>query len=260
MKKQTKVIYYQDEQLDDFAGFEKKDITIDGEYKYINNNFAYKALAFLAYRCIMTPFCYLYGKIKFGFKIKNKEVLKPYKNSGYFLYANHTLPFADAFIPSFISMPKKPYVIVNKQNLAHAKTFVKMNGALPLPDTMQATKNFLKAIKIRHDEKSPIVIYPEAKIWPYYTKIRNFNEKSFAYPVDYDAPVFCFTTTFTHRKFRKIPKVTVWVDGPFFADKTKTKSEQKQQLRDMAFTTMNERSKFSNYEYVKYIKKENTND
>ncbi len=255
MKKYSKVIYYQDEQNDDFAGFEEKDITIDGDFKYINNSVPYKILEFLAYRTVMTPFCYLYGKVKFGFNIKNKKILKAYKKSGYFIYGNHTLPFADAFLPSFICSPKKPYIIVNKQNVAHAKTFVMMNGALPLPDTMQATKNFMRVIKTRHNQGSPIVIYPEAKIWPYYTKIRGFSEKSFAYPVDYDAPTFCFTNTFTKRKFRRIPKVTVWVDGPFFADKEKSKAEQKQELRDKVYKAMEERSKMSNYEYIKYIKK-----
>jgi len=260
MKIQERVIYYQDEQKDDFAGFKDKEIKIDENFKYIHTNKLYKILSFIVHRLIMTPFCFLYGKIKFGFKIKNKQVLKPYKKVGCFMYGNHTLPFGDAFFPHFITAPKKPYIIVNKQNVAKAKTFVMMNGALPLPDTINATKNFLKAIKIHNQNGSPIIIYPEAKIWPYYTKIRNFDEKAFSYPIDYNAPTFCFTTTYTKRKFRKIPKVTIWIDGPFFADTTKTKQEQKLELRNKVFNAMTERSKNSNYEYIKYIRKEENND
>lgn len=260
MKKRTKVIIFKDEQIDDFAGFKDKEIIIDKNFKYINMNKMYKLLSFIVYRVIMTPFCYLYCKIKFGFIIKNKEVLRRYKNRGYFLYGNHTLPFGDAIFPHIIATPKKPYIIVNKQNVAKAKTFVMMNGALPLPDTISATKNFLKAIEFHINSNSPIVIYPEAKIWPYYTKIRNFSERSFAYPVDFDTPTFCFTTTYTQRKFRKIPKVTVWVDGPFFADKNKTKAEQKLELKNKVYDAMNKRSYESNYEYIKYIKQGEVDD
>lgn len=255
-----KVVYFQDAQKDDFAGFKDKEIKIDENFKYINANWFYKILSFVVNRIIMVPFCFLYGKIKFGFNIKNKHVLKPFRKQGYFMYGNHTLLFGDAFFPHFITAPKKPYIIVNKQNVAKAKTLVMMNGALPLPDTIGATKNFLKAIKTHNQNGSPIIIYPEAKIWPYYTKIRNFDEKSFCYPVDYNSPIFCFTTTYTSRRFRKIPKVTIWIDGPFFTDNTKTKQEKKLDLRNQVYNTMNKRSQNSNYEYIEYVKKEGEDD
>ena len=91
------VEYYQDEQKDDFAGFKEKEIKIDEKFKYIRTNKLYKILSFIVHRLIMTPFCFLYGKIKFNFQIKNKKILQPYRKVGYFMYGNHTLPFGDAF-------------------------------------------------------------------------------------------------------------------------------------------------------------------
>ena len=45
------------------------------------------------------------------------------------------------------------------------------------------------------------------------------------------------------------------VDGPFFPDKTLSKQEQKQNLRDQVYKQMTERSKNSNIEHIKYILK-----
>lgn len=48
-------------------------------------------------------------------------------------------------------------------------------GALPLPDDAVATKNFLQAVETRIGEKHAVTIYPEAHIWPYYTKNTTFS-------------------------------------------------------------------------------------
>lgn len=261
-KQEEKVIYYSDELNDEFSGITRNTIEIDSDYKYIKKNIFWKIGEFFIYRIIMTPFAYLYCKIKFLHKFKNKKVLKQVKKTGYFVYANHTLTGADAFIPNVLNFPKKTFVIVNRDNVSvkGLKWFIEMNGGMPLPSTAGATKNFISALEKRV-KKNPIQIYPEAHIWPFYTKIRPFISTSFRYPVKFDKPVFCFTNTFHERKFGKKPKVITYVDGPFYADKNLSVKEQEQQLRNKVFETMCERAKLSTYEYVKYIKKEeNTND
>ena len=50
------------------------------------------------------------------------------------------------------------------------------------------------------------------------------------------------------------------LDGTFFADKTKTKSEQKLELKNKVYNAMNKRSNKSNYEYIKYIKQGEADD
>ena len=129
-----------------------------------------------------------------------------------------------------------------------------MLGGVPIPTTRRGMRGFCDAVA-RHAEKNHcVVIYPEAHIWPYYTKIRPFKDVSFRYPVEENKPVFCFTTTYQKRKFSKLPKVTVYIDGPFFPDENLSLKDNRKKLRDLVYETMLERSKNSTYEYVHYIK------
>ena len=131
-------------------------------------------------------------------------------------------------------------------------------GALPLPDGLAATHNFTQAISRRVEQKRVICIYPEAHIWPYCTKIRNFRDASFRYPVQYKTPSYCFTNVYTKRKFFATPKITTYVDGPFYPDETLSPAEARRKLRDEIYDAMCERSKLSDYDGIIYVKeKEN---
>ena len=195
-------------------------------------------------------------RVKPPHQFKNRKVLKTVKG-GYFVYANHTNQYSDSISPTFICFPHKPYVIVNRDNVYMPiwGKFAHMWGALPLPDTIDATKNFKKAMDYYVSNNRPIIIYPEAHLWPYYTKIRNYTEKSFRYPVEYNLPIFTFTTTYHKRKFSKNPRMIVYIDGPFYPDVNLNSLDKKKQLRDIAFIKMTERAKLNTYEYIKYIQR-----
>ncbi len=251
-----KIIYYENI-TDDFTDNENiKTKVIDDNYKYIHKNIFWKFLSFITYRCIMIPIAWLYMKIKFDFKIENKSVLKDAKNKGAFLYINHTQTIGDAFIPNVISFPMKVCVIVHPNNIS-MKFFGKiseLSNGLPLPSTSGAAKNFMNAITKCIEEKNIVAIYPEAHVWEYYTKIRNYKEESFRYPAKTGAPTYAVTTTYRKRK-NKNPRIVAYVDGPFYADNNKSYSEQKIELRNKVFDAMNERAKTNDIEYIRYVKK-----
>ena len=258
--KEKQIIYYQDEINDDFANSNINAIKIDKNYKYIHKNLIWKFISFFAYRIIATPVSYIYAKIKFGIKVENKKILKYYKNQGYFIYANHTQPILDTLIPTIIGFPKKAYVIAHPDNLS-IKYIGKINGmlgALPIPGDITSSKNFMKSIKYFIKKKNIIAVYPEAHVWPYYTKIRNFKSVSFKYPVQLNVPSFAFTTTY-HSKNNK-PKITVYIDGPFYPKNNQNKKQSQEDLRNEIYTCMNNRSKNSDFEYIKYKKIGEKND
>ena len=262
MKKcDTQIIYYSDEQKDEFAFDQKKDVEVGPDFKYIRKSRLWNFLAFLAYRFIMTPIAFIYCKIKFKLKVKNAEVIKPYLKEGIFIYGNHTLEAGDAFIPNVVTFPKKTYVIVRSANISTkgTKNFIMMNGALPIPTKITGMRNFMNAIEKRLLQGSAIMVYPEAHIWPYYTGIRNFKGVSMTYPVKFSAPSFSTTVTFVKPKRGKKPNVVVYVDGPFFPDEGLTDKEKSENLRQKIYDKMRERSKLSNYDYIKYVKKEEKN-
>jgi len=252
-----KVIYYNDELNDEFSLAQITPKPIDGSYCYIYDSLFKKFTHFFWYRIIATPIAFLYTKLVFNHEIIGKKILKAYKNTGYFMFGNHTQDIADAFIPSMLNFPKDDYVIVHPNNVSipYLGRITPSLGALPLPDDMSAYRNFLKAIEKRISQRNAVVIYPEAHIWPFYTKIRPFTDVSFAYPVKLKAPVFCFTNTYQKKLFGKAPKIVTYIDGPFYTDETLSIKEQKQDLRNQVYAQMCERSKNSTVELIKYIKR-----
>lgn len=253
MKYQDK-LYYTDELNDEVVDFAVNAKKIDGSYKYFHKNPFYKLGEFFMYRLFAKPVVWFYLKFK-GVKIVNRKVLKQCKKGGYFVYANHTQQLMDGFHPTYTCYHKKPHIICSADNVSMGfiGKLTPLWGAVPLPDTLDATRNFNAKLEEILKANNPIIIYPERHMWPYYTKIRPFDDKSFRYPAKYNKPIFTFTTTYTKKKEGKKPRITIYVDGPFYPDTTLPVNEQRKQLRDWAYNTMCERSTNSNYEYLHYI-------
>lgn len=254
--KPKEIIYYKDELNDEFSKAKIVPRLIDENYKYIHHK-PWDFVCFCMQNILSMPIKILYSKIKFKIKYVGKEKLKQYKNEAYFVYVNHTQPFADTFIPSLPIYPKRNFFIVNPENVSmkFLGNIVQLLGALPIPANKKAMKNFLEAIEKNVNKKHAITIYPEAHIWPYYTKIRPFKTVSFKYPIEFNTPAFCMTNTYqSYGKNKDKIKIVTYIDGPFFPPKNLTKSEQKQNLRDQIYNKMVERSKNSNIEHIKYEK------
>lgn len=250
-----KTYYYTDEVNDDFAGTNIDTITLPENYEFIPKSKIRKVLAWCLFHLLVQPICALVMFV-LGQKIIGREKLKPYQKSGYFLYGNHTRAMGDAFTPSLVSFPKKAYIIVNPDavSIKGLGRIVQDLGAIPVPTTNSLRRKFCLAVEERVKSGSPVVIYPEAHIWPLYTGIREFPSTSFLYPVKTNHPSFTFTTTYHKRKLFGGVKATVYIDGPFFPDQSLPKKEQKQKLRDEVHGAMVERSKLSTYSQNEFIK------
>lgn len=254
----SKIIYYEDELNDEFSKSSIEPRIIDENYKYVHKNPLWNLCSFVLQNILSVPIKILYAKIKFRIKYIGKEKIKPYRNEGHFIYGNHTQPFADTFIPSIPMYPKRNFLIVNPVNISlkGTGTLVEMLGAMPIPSNKSAMKNFLEAIKQKTNKGYAITIYPEAHIWPYYTKIRPFKDVSFKYPIQLKKPAFCITNTYqSYGKNNKKIKIVSYIDGPFYPNKGLTLKEQQKELRNKIYNCMDERSKNSNIEHIKYIKK-----
>lgn len=260
--KTNKIIYYEDELNDEFSVAKIVPRQIDENFKYNHKSIIWNWCSFLLQNVFSIPIKFLYSKIKFRIKYIGKEKIKPYKKTGIFIYVNHTQAFADTFIPSMAIYPKRNYFVVNPENISMKGlgTIVEMLGAIPIPGSKSAMRNFLNEIERKIKKGYSITIYPEAHIWPYYTKIRPFKSVSFKYPVELKKPVFCFTNTYqSYGKNNDKIKIVTYIDGPFFPDECLTDKEKRNNLRDKVFNQMTMRSKNSNIEYIQYKKKETMN-
>lgn len=254
--KKKEVYYYNDELNDEFSRANIVPRVIDKNYKYIHKNPLWDFCSFFIQNILSMPIKILYGKLKFRIKYIGKEKLKQYKKDGYFIYVNHTQPFADVFIPSLPVYPKRNHFIVNPENVSmkFLGNSIQLFGAIPIPNKKDGMKNFLKSIKYHIEKKHSITIYPEAHIWPYYTKIRPFKDVSFKYPVELEKATYCMTNTYqSYGKNKKKVRIVTYIDGPFFANKNLNSKDQKKELRDKVYNCMCKRSMNSNIEVVKYI-------
>jgi len=256
---ERRVIYYSDELNDEFSVAQITPRRIDENYVYIYTSRFKRFTHFFWYRVIATPIAFAYVKLTFGHKAKGRYKFSKHKKDGYFMYGNHTQDIGDAFIPNMINFPKTNYIIVHPNNVSMpvlGKVTPSL-GALPIPDELPAYKNFLNAIDTRIAEGHSVVVYPEAHIWPYYTKIRNFPDTSFAYPAKLGAPVYCFTNTYHKRSFFKHPRIITYIDGPFYPDMDKPLKLRRKELRDKVYTCMCKRAGRSSHVQIRYIKREN---
>ena len=253
---EKKIIYYENELEDEFSSAKINAITIDENYPYKHNKL-WDFCSFLIQNIISMPIKYFYVKWKFHIKLVGKEKFKVCKKTGYFIYANHTQEFADTFIPSLANYPKRNFFIVNPENVSMKglKKLVPLLGAIPIPQNVKGFKNFLKVIDECIHKGRSITIYPEAHIWPYYTKIRPFKDTSFKYPVELDVPIFILTNTYYRNKKYEKANITTYIDGPFFPNKNVSKKDAQKELRNIAYEKMLECSKKSTYEYIIYQKK-----
>ena len=251
---EKEVIYYEDELNDEFSGTTIEPRKIDERFKY-KKSIIWEFFSSVIQNILSMPIKLLYLRFKFSHKFIGKEKLKEAKNKGVFIYCNHTQNFADTFIPSVAIYPKRNFLIVNPENISVKGTgwLVELLGAIPTPSNIKASKNFLDQIKRRIEKKQAISIYPEAHIWPYYTKIRNFSSVSFRYPVELNVPTFSITNTY-QMEGKKL-KMVSYINGPFFADEGLDKKQAIKNLRDKVYNSMVEEAKHSNYEKIIYKKK-----
>ncbi len=259
MKNKQKIAYYDDERNDDFAGTNIKTQEIGKNFVYEKRNYVWKFFEFIIYYLIAVPVVWFYMRVILRVKFVNKKALKPYRKTPFFMYGNHT-GFIDAFTPNLISMPRKNMIITGPDSVSikGLKNIVQMLGAIPTPSDMKSAKNFVKAIDSAH-KKCTITIYPEAHIWQYYTGVRNFPDTSFSYPLKTNAPCFAFFTAYTKPKgflsFLRKANITVYISDPIFATEGNSVSEKKKELRDQIYSFMQECTKYSTYEVIKYVKR-----
>lgn len=259
MATKEKVIYYKDEQNDDFSGFQIDFKPLGENYQYIRTGHLFKAFEFVFYYGIMIPVVYMLQKVICHQKFANRSVLKQAKKDGCFIVSNHTQVQSDSYIGPLATFPKKCFIISNPDVLSIPCLRLGMQayGVIPLGSTLKEKKDFLQCVETRLQEGKSVIVYPEAHVWPYYTGIRSFDYQPFWYLSRTKKPMFVLTNCYQKRRFFKKPRIVTYADGPFYPDPKLSEIDAAKELRDIAYETMCSRTRaHTNCEYIKYIKKE----
>ena len=110
--KKKRIIYYSDELNDEFSEAQITPRVIDKDFRYFHNKL-WDICSLVIQNVLSMPIKLLYQKYKFHLKYVGREKLKECRDRGYFIYGNHTQPFADTFIPSVANYPHRNFFIVN---------------------------------------------------------------------------------------------------------------------------------------------------
>lgn len=260
--KEERVFYYTSEEDDPIKTEEQEKkikVTLPEGYEYIPKNPFVRMYSSILFRCFRL-FGRFYEYKYWGMKIYGREKLKEVKGSGYVIYANHTNPFHDVFGPAMVAN-KRIFTIISPVNLKipGIGKYLPMIGGIPLGTNDAEKKAMNEAVDIRlKKQKKCLVIYPEAHVWPYATKIRKFpaGGKSFKYAVRNDLPVFAMITTYhkSKKKNQERPRIDAYLDGPFYPNKELSVEEQQNELAKKVYDSMVKWSEKNTYEYFVYKK------
>lgn len=261
--KEERVFYYESEEDDPIKTDEqekKVEVGLPEGYEFIPKNPFVRMYSSILFRGFKL-FGQYYERGYWQTKFYGREKLKQAKGKGYVIYANHTNPFHDVFGPA-LAADRRIFTIISPVNLKipGIGKFLPMIGGLPLGKTVDEKKAFNDAVDKRLKQKKVLVIYPEAHVWPYTTKIRKFpaGDRSFKYATRNNLPIFTMTTTYHKRKDNKrgeLPRMDVYIDGPFWPDAKLSEDENRAKLAQEAYDSMVKWSKKNSYEYFDYRKK-----
>ena len=258
MATKEKIIYYQDEINDDFSGFEVTFKPLGEKYRYIRTGWLFKGFEFVFYYGIMIPVVYMLETLFCHQKFSNRKVLRQAKKDGCFLVSNHTQVQSDSYIGPLATFPKKCFIVSNPDVLSIPGLRLGMQayGVIPVGTTLKEKKEFLNCVEQRLEQGKAVIVYPEAHVWPYYTKIRPFDHQAFWYLSKQNKPMFVLTNCYQKRWFYKRPQIVTYADGPFYPSFEPGTLAAAKELRDMAYETMCKRvQQHSTCEYIHYIKK-----
>lgn len=276
------MFYYESEEDDPIKTKEqegKEKVGLPEGYVYVPRNILVRAWSWMLYAGFWA-FGHWYEKRYWKLKIHGREKLKAAKGTGYMIYANHTNPFHDVFGPGVVVRSRRIFTVISPVNLKLPGIgwTLPYIGGLPLGGTPEEKAAFNAAVDERLAEKRVVVIYPEAHVWPYYTGIRKFpaGSRSFKYAARNGVPVYAMTTTFHKRRGtrkgsrkgkhyevewevkrgRELPRMEVYIDGPFYADPKRSLEENCDYLADQVYEAMVEAAKHNTYEYFEYKKRD----
>lgn len=225
--------------------------TIDSSFKYEHKNIFYKIYSFILYYIafiFLIPFNY----IMFGTRIKGKKNLKKVKKTGSIIVCNHNHIMDTTMIVTKIH-PTRTYTLADKSSfqIPVVRHMVGALGAIPIADTLDGKRKCFNYIDSLLKNKKNVLVYPEGSMWPYYKELRPFKDGAFKFASKNNVPVVPISLTFRKPKglfrlYKRKPLATITIMEPIYCDDTKSELENREILKNKAYSLINEKILDSN--------------
>lgn len=203
--------------------WEPLEFKIDENYDYVPNNLIFSIFSNLLYYGIAFPILKLLTKIIYDLKIEGIENIKKV-DGGAISVSNHVL-ILDCAMVGLAFGKRKIYYTTQEGSfkIPLVRKLIKYLRAVPIPENINNRKYFIKAMNNVLENGDIIHFYPEASLWPYCKKIRNFKNGAFDFAVKNNVPIIPMAYKFRkpegYRKIFKIkPDVTLSILKPIKAD------------------------------------------
>lgn len=179
-------------------------IIFDEHYPYVDKSKGFQRKVFWV-RVLLHLIVFPMTIIKMGLKVKNRKVLKKYKDlldKGMITISNHVHLY-DYLAVTYALRNRRPHVLVwNKNVNDKSGPLVRLVGGIPIPEhNMKATYKYLNDISSLLNEGGFLHIYPEGSMWEYYQMIRPFKMGAFHLAKKYNKAILPMAFSYKKANF-----------------------------------------------------------
>lgn len=186
---------------------------VDENYKYVHKNIFWRAysstLRFIA-KLILPPLV----KIMYGYKIKGVKNMKKVRGRGAMLIGNHAHTFDAGLICTRCTMFRKTRFVMLAEILSIplAGKLVVGLGGHPIADTVAGARKSYRVLCDTLKKNKLVVMFPEASLHPYCTKLRPFNDGAFRIAFSNKVPIVPFVFTFKQKQKKNKVKSLMYLN------------------------------------------------
>lgn len=216
---------------------------IKDNYRYVIDNKIFRIVSDILSLPIFI-ILYIIDKIFFGFSVIGKE--KIIKDKGFVSISNH-IHYLDCTLIGLIYYPRRVHYPTLEENfkIPVVRRIIRLLYAMPIPKDRKNKDKFYSEIKNAFNGEFILHMYPEAAMWPYYEKIRDFKYGAFKIAVDSNVCVqpirFIFTKSKGIYKIYKRKKcICAVVLDPIYPNMELEYRDRIEDLRDRTYESINE--------------------
>lgn len=168
-----------------YTTIEAKPVELKKSYDYFGKKWYFRVFTPIVVFFIKIFVRFLWAPIMWGFRVKNKKIIKPLKKKGHVFVSNHLHPF-DAFLTGTVLFPKRAYYTMLQSNLGipFLGKFMRFLGGAPIPEKREFLPEFQEQMNEALARKAFVGVYPEAALRPYHPGIRSFKKGAFRFALD----------------------------------------------------------------------------
>ena len=225
--------------------WEPLEFNIDRNYEYVSKDIIFNTFSDILYYLIAYPILKVLTKIVYDLKIEGRENID-FLEKGAISVSNHVL-FLDCAMVGLAWGLKRVYytTLEGSFKIPLVRKLIKLLRAMPIPEKIKNREYFLKAVDEVLSNGDYVHFYPEAALFPYYKKIRNFKNGAFSIAVKNDVPIVPMVFTFREPKgirkiFKKKKDVTLKILKPVTIKEEGLNQKQKEELLKNKVHTMME--------------------